>query len=83
MLPLLEALMGDSEVKNSEEKKEKEKKPPKIQIITTWMLEFSVYVEVMVKGHLEGIPSLAAYMAQIVQANRQFRGSPWVEYNTC
>ena len=36
----------------------------------------------MAKKHPEWIPGLAAYMAQIVQASRQFRGNPWVEYDT-
>ena len=36
----------------------------------------------MAKKHPVQVPGLAAYMAQIVQASGQFRGNPWVEYDT-
>ena len=78
---LPEALAGGPEVKCSEERKDK-RKAPKIQSIASWMLGFSVNVGVMAKKHPEQVPGLAAYMAQIVQASRQFRGNPWVEYDT-
>ena len=78
---LPEALAGGPEVKSSEERKDK-RKAPKIQSIATWVLGFSVYVGVMAKKHPDRVPRLAAYMAQIVQASRQFRGNPWVEYDS-
>ena len=69
-------LVGGSEVKNSEKDK---KKPSQIQSIATWVLWLSVYVGVMAKRCPGRVPSLATYMAQIVQASRQFKVKPWVE----
>ena len=68
-----------SKEQRGEERQEEAPQNPKI---ATWVLEFSVYVGVMAKKHPERVPGLAAYMAQIVQASRQFRGNPWVEYDT-
>lgn len=65
-------------------KREDKKKAasPQIQSIATWALGFSVYVGVMAVKHPERVPDLAAYMAQIIQASRQFKGTPWREYDT-
>ncbi len=43
---------------------------------------FSVYVGVIALKQPEKVPDLMAYMAQIVQASRQFQGTPWVKYDT-
>ena len=37
---------------------------------------------VMALKHPERVPDLAAYMGQIIQASRQFKGTPWQDYNT-
>ena len=53
-----------------------------IQSIASWLLGFSVYMGVMAVKHPERVPDLAAYMAQIIQASRQFKGTPWQDYDT-
>ena len=63
-----------------EEKRRVTKWP--IQTIATWSLGFSVYIGVMAMKHPERVPDLAAYMALIIQASRQFKGTPWQDYDT-
>ena len=37
---------------------------------------------VMAVKHPERVPDIAAYMGQIIQASRQFKGMPWQDYDT-
>ena len=53
-----------------------------IQTTATWSLGFSVYIGVMAMKHPERVPDLAAYMALIIQASWQFKGTPWQDYDT-
>ena len=64
-------------------KKDEKRKMTKwpIQTIATWSLGFSVYMGVMAMKHPERVPDLAAYMALIIQASRQFKGTPWQDYD--
>ncbi len=50
--------------------------------ITSWVLGFSAYVGVIALKQPEKVPYLMGYMAQIVQASRQFQRTPWAEYDT-
>ena len=73
-----------TEPPEGETKKDDKRKATKwpIQSIATWSLGFSVYMGVMAVKHLERVPDLAAYMAQIIQASWQFKGTPWQDYDT-
>ena len=73
-----------TEPPEGETKKDDKRKATKwpIQSIATWSLGFSVYMGVMAVKHSERVPDLAAYMAQIIQTSRQFKGIPWQDYDT-
>lgn len=69
---------------DEEERKKRKKKNGKdgVQTIATWVLGFSAYMGVMAKKHPEKVADMMDYMAQIVQASRQFKGAPWAKYDT-
>ena len=72
-----------TEPPEGETKKEDRKKTTNsIQSIASWSLGFSVYMGVMAVKHPKRVPDLAAYMGQIIQASRQFKGTPWQDYDT-
>ena len=68
--------------KGRQKKEDKKKVTNSIQSIASWSLGFSVYMGVMAVKHPERVPDLAAYMGQIIQTSRQFKGTPWQDYNT-
>ena len=63
-------------------KDDKRKVTKPIQSIASWSMGFSVYMGVMAVKHPERVPDLAAYMAQIIQASRQFKATSWQDYDT-
>ena len=80
---LPEALRSAGEDGDEGKKRKKKKgKDEGVQTIATWVLGFSAYVGVMAKRHPERVADLMDYMAQIVQASRQFKGAPWAKYDT-
>ena len=80
---LPEALRSSGEDEEERKKRKKKKgKDEEVQNIATWVLGFSAYVGVMAKRHPEKVADLMDYMAQIVQASRQFKGAPWAKYDT-
>ena len=68
-----------TELPEEESKKEDKRRAAKTQIqsIAAWVPGFARYMGVMAVKHPERTPNLAAYMAQINQASRQFKGTPW------
>ncbi len=80
---LLPAALAKENVAHEEKKdKKRAKRRPEVRDIASWVLGFSAYVGVIALKQPERVPDLMAYMAQIVQASRQFQGSPWAEYDT-
>ena len=79
---LLPEKLTEPPEKDSKKEDKRKASGPKIQSIATWALGFTVYVGVMAVKHPEKVPDLSAYMAQIIQASRQFKGTPWREYDT-
>jgi len=82
MTDLLPKSLVEAEQLADSDKKKKRKQKVQIRDIALWMQSFNTYTAVMSKRHPERVADLLAYSSQIVEASRQFKGIPWLAYDT-
>lgn len=61
---------------------EKAKKQKHINNIDEWVICFNTYISVVALREPQRVPDLLAYSSLIVQASRDYAGTPWQAYDT-
>ena len=61
---------------------EKAKKQKHINRIDEWVICFNTYISVVALREPQRVPDLLAYSSLVVQASRDYAGTPWRAYDT-
>ena len=60
---------------------EKAKKQKHINRINEWVIRFNTYISVIALREPQRVPDLLAYSSLVVQASRDYAGTPWRAYD--